>query len=319
MTHQSSHFVTKMVRSPTNSPAEGNEIAGAIAGAMAVSEAFRRLVLGDVAAGVHTQRLCPITPGRSCDVRLDRLPSEIWLLGLGNVGQATLWILGLLPYADPGLVSLVLQDSDISGAENLDVQVLTDYQWVGQRKARAAARWAEAHRFHTAVTERRFLGGTRREEGEPLLSFVGVDNLPTRRLAARAGFGLMIDVGLGASTSETFDIRISSFPGDRSPEEVWPESEGGGEGPLNRALSDLVSQGRLSPCGAATISGQSVGVPSTAIAAAAIQVAQACRAAMVGTYCDFVDVSLRRTRAVMSHDTALSRPGVIPTTEVRRE
>jgi hypothetical protein len=44
-----------------------------------------------------------------------------------------------LPYADPAAVELFLQDTDISGPENLDVQLLTRNGWIGQKKARAAA------------------------------------------------------------------------------------------------------------------------------------------------------------------------------------
>jgi hypothetical protein len=41
----------------------------------------------------------------------------------------TLWTIGLLPYADTGAVTLVLQDTDTAGAENLQVQILTKPAW----------------------------------------------------------------------------------------------------------------------------------------------------------------------------------------------
>ena len=40
------------------------------------------------------------------------LPSRLWLIGLGNLGQAFAWLLAGLPYADRGQVELVLQDFD---------------------------------------------------------------------------------------------------------------------------------------------------------------------------------------------------------------
>ena len=45
---------------------------------------------------------------------LTYLPSRLWLIGLGHLGQAYLWGLGLLPYKDPADVALVLQDIDVT-------------------------------------------------------------------------------------------------------------------------------------------------------------------------------------------------------------
>jgi hypothetical protein len=149
---------------PADRPMEGNEISGALVGAMGVAELFRSAVLNDIRAGKRTQRLSPLNPGdpQPSGFVLERLPARCWLLGLGNLGQANLWMLGLLPYADPGAVELVLQDIDTSGPENLDVQLLTRYGWIGRKKARSAAHWAEARGFRTVVTERRFTTHSRR-------------------------------------------------------------------------------------------------------------------------------------------------------------
>ena len=303
-------------RPPAVAPAEGNEISGALAGAMAVAELFRATVLNDAGACKRRQRLSPLNPGdpQRSGIALERLPSHCWLLGLGNLGQATLWVLGLLPYADPGAVELVLQDIDTSGPENLDVQLLTRYGWIGHKKARAAADWVRERGFRTVITERRFTRHTRRSPDEPGMAFVGVDSIETRRAAAaaEAGFDLVIDAGLGATSSEAFDIRIHGFPGGRDPARAWPEPPQAGDKPLSTALSRLVEEGRLDLCGAMTIAGQSVGVPCTAVAAAAIQVAQACRAISESTYCDLVDVSLADTKRGTAHVTGLARAGILP-------
>lgn len=303
-------------------PRDGNELSGALAGALATSEAFRKVVLGDLRAGRRTQRISALTPHapKADGITLDLLPTKCWILGLGNLGQALLWILGLVPFADPGEVLLVLQDMDISAAENLDVQILTQFGWIGHKKARVAAEWAEARGFRTVVTERPFTDATRRLAEEPGLIFAGVDNLPTRRSAARAeaGFDLVIDAGLGATAAEAFDIRLHAFPGFRDPKIAWPEPLKEAERPLTPALSKLVEEGRLDRCGALVIAGLSVGVPSTAVAAAAIQVAQACRAILTSSYCDLVDASLVDTRRAAAHDATLRRAGILPSQRARR-
>ena len=245
---------------------------------------------------------------------MDYLPSSLWLLGLGNLGQATLWTLSLLPYSDPTGVTLLLQDPDISGPENLDTQILTTHAWVGQKKARASARFAEERGFATAISEQRFSAATHRSEHEPGLLLCGLDNLETRRVAAQteAGFDLVIDAGLGGSAAEVFDIRIHSFPGARTPEEAWPPQTAMANRPLPASLQSLVDEGRLDRCGALSIAGKSMGVPSTAVVAAAIQVGQACRAIATSEYCDLIDLNLHDSSWATGHDAKLSGSGSIP-------
>ena len=303
---------------PETAVHDGNVLSGATAGALAVSECFRRAVMNDPRAGRRTQRISPLTPGEAVasDMALTKLPAKAWLLGLGNLGQAVLWVLGLLPYADPGGVELVLQDPDASAPENLDTQLLTTFGWIGTTKARNASAWAKRRGFFTVVTERRFSASTRRGSEEPGLLFVGVDNVPTRRLAAnrQAGFDLVIDAGLGATGAEVFDLRIHSFPGARAPAEAWPADAHGPDaaGTLTPALAKLVDDGRLDRCGAVNIAGSSVGVPTTAVVAAAIQVAQACRAISRSTYCDLIDTTLTDVRRTTAHGARLERTGVLP-------
>jgi hypothetical protein len=76
----------------------------------------------------------------------------------------------------------------------------------------------------------------------------------------------------------------------------WPEPDIQPEAPLDAALQELVDAGRIDRCGAVSIAGRSLGVPSTAVAAAAIQVAQACRAVRDGSFFDLVDVALVNCR-----------------------
>jgi hypothetical protein len=121
---------------------------------------------------------------------------------------------------------------------------------------------------------------------------------------------LVIDAGLGASAGEIFDIRLHCFPGFRSAGEAWPDIQAKvpDEEDLPPELAELVADGRLDDCGAVTIAGKAVGVPSTAIVAAVFQIAQVCRAINNGKYSDLIDVSLRNTARATSHEAHLERP-----------
>ncbi|MDF0522693.1 hypothetical protein P0R31_36245 [Bradyrhizobium yuanmingense] len=85
-----------------------------------------------------------LSAGYDDDIDLAYLPAAFWSLGLGNLGQAALWTIGLLPYSDAGLVSLYLEDVDASELGNLAIQVLTKPGWVGRKKACSAAVWGGA-------------------------------------------------------------------------------------------------------------------------------------------------------------------------------
>jgi hypothetical protein len=278
-----------------SSDKRGNILSGVAGGALGVSELFRKAVLGDVLATKREMALDLWGHGSRPD-RIERLPKDVWLLGLGNLGQATLFVLSLLPWNDPAEASFVLNDSDFAGLENLPIQVLTRHDWVGKKKARCAAAWAEARGFRTTIEERLFSAQTRPGGTEPAMALVGVDNLDARRWAATAGFDLVVDAGLGASGTEAFDIRIHAFPGSRSASEVWPEVQLHSGPSLSRPLVKLVEQGRLDLCGAMTIAGNSVSLPCTALVAAAVQVAQSCRALSTGECFDRIDLSLADLR-----------------------
>ncbi len=269
-----------------------NEVSGALAGALGVSEAFRIAVLGDLRAGRRLKTVSAWGPEEPDNAHIAYLPRSLWLLGLGNLGQAILSVVGLLPYGDGADLDLVLQDFDDAGPENLSVQMLTEPGWVGRRKTRSAAAWAEARGFTTRLVETPFSPHTRPGPEDPRILLGGVDNLDARRWAAVAEFDLVIDAGLGASAADAFDLRLHAFPGARGPHEAWPDLQDDEVPELNPALKKAVAEGRLDLCGAMTIAGKSVGVPCTAAAAAAVQVGQLCRALAEGRCCDLVDVSL---------------------------
>ena len=151
-------------------------LSGMLAAGLAVNEAFLFMNGGMPAAGRRALGLSLWRPDREVDwLRSDKsepaltyLPSRLWLIGLGHLGQAYLWGLGLLPYLEPANVSLVLQDIDVITESTESTSVLSDSSMVGQKKTRAMAAWAEQRGFATVLHERMFAadfktagGGTR--------------------------------------------------------------------------------------------------------------------------------------------------------------
>lgn len=287
----------------------GNAFNGTLAAALGLQEVFRRHVLLDLRAGRRKFGVNAWGPDAPASAVLPRLPNDLWILGLGNLGQAALFVLGTLPYWDPHEVRLLLQDFDTAGPENTGVQVLTEPAWIGQRKSRRAAAWAETLGFRIDLCERAFVAGHGPGREEPRTLLGCVDNLPARRAASGAGFDLVVDAGLGASAAEAFDIRLHAFPGRRTAQEAWPETAPAAP-KLSAGLERALAAGQIDLCGAMTIAGRSVGVPCTALAAAALQITQVVRAMETGSCCDLADLSLPLADEAVFKlmETGLARP-----------
>jgi hypothetical protein len=137
---------------------------GVLAGALAVSEAFQFIrggnaQIGRRAVGLslwHLEKDRSWLEEAAFGPTLEYLPSKLWMIGLGHLGQAYLWTLGFLPYAHPNDVQIVLQDYDTLVQANDSTSPLTSPAILGEKKTRAMARWCEEHGFHTAIQERRF-------------------------------------------------------------------------------------------------------------------------------------------------------------------
>ena len=195
--------------------------AGVLAGALGVSEAFQ-FVRGDNAvAGRRDVGLSLWQPDKAVNwleagelgPPLERLPASAWIIGLGHLGQAFLWTLGLLPYASPEEVSLVLQDFDELVEANDSTSLLTTRALLGEKKTRAMAAWCESRGFRTSIVERRFAGDFRVAGDEPRVALCGVDNALARADLEDVGFDRVIEAGLGAGSSGIPRISDPHVPG----------------------------------------------------------------------------------------------------------
>lgn len=256
---------------------------GIVAGALAVAEAFQHLRGSQPAAGRRTTGFSlwrPELDWREAEARgpdISRLPSALWLIGLGNLGQAYLWTLGLLPYADPTDVQLVLQDFDVLAESNDSTSMLTQQALVGQYKTRAMAQWAERRGFKTAIVERRFGADFRVGAHEPSVALCGVDNALARSALEDVGFGRIVEAGLGGGTSDFLGFRTHLFPGARKARDIWRDAA-----PEKNVRLDLPAYQSLAAtgadrCGLTQLAGRTVGAPFVGAIAGAAVVAELLR------------------------------------------
>ena len=147
-------------------------LAGVVAGALAVSEVFQHALGSNTAACRDTglSLWCPDLPWQSSEAvgpALQRLPTGVWLLGLGHLGQASAWSLGCLPYSKPDDLEVYLVDFDTVVQANHSTGLLTLPADIGQRKTRIVASRLEQLGHLTRLIERPFDDHLRPSNAEP--------------------------------------------------------------------------------------------------------------------------------------------------------
>ena len=301
--------------------------AGVLAGALGVSEAFQYVRGGNAVAGRRDVGMSLWQPEAETNwlatgeqgPKLERLPASAWIIGLGHLGQAFLWTLGLLPYASPEDVSLVLQDFDELVEANDSTSLLTTRANLGMKKTRAMALWCEARGFRTSIVERRFADNFRIAGDEPSVALCGVDNALARSNLEDVGFGRIIEAGLGAGTQEYLAFQMHTFPACRAARCRWETDVHHSNGntitdnPAYRALA----QDGVDDCGITTLAGRTVGASFVGAVTAAVVVAELMRMAVGGHRYEVLDGSLRSLdlrQAVLGADGVPFNPGTTPAT-----
>lgn len=283
---------------------DDNPLAGVGAAALGVNEAFLH-VRGDLAeAGHRNIGMSLWNPLAVADWRNDGhkgpelayLPKSLWLVGLGHLGQAYAWTLGLLPYPADGRPHLVLQDFDKAAESNLSTCLLLWEADLLKSKVRAVASRLEAAGFTTALVERRFGPGHRVMVGEPTTVLFGVDNIAARRDLDSAEFSLVVEAGLGSGYRDFRNIRLHTFPGPRRPSEIWTaESAVQTSVELNDTYKKLADV-RQDICGMTLLASRAVATPFVGALAAALALSEVMRPLHGGLVHAALDVQMKSPR-----------------------
>lgn len=259
-------------------------LAPMLAAACCAAEAFAYHAKDHAMAGHRTLGMSLWNPGADWLVEdpsepaLSWLPSRLWLIGLGNLGQAYAWALAALPYVDTKAVKLVLQDDDRLATSNDSTSLLSFLKDVGQRKARRIASWLDERDFDTAVLENRFGPWTMRTPEDPAVALCGVDNPNARAALEHPGFGLVVEAGLGAGPEAFRSLSLHSFPGSQRAEDIW----GGDTAPATHNVENLpayevMRQAGTDACGLTQLASRTVGVPFVGLTAGVMVVSELLR------------------------------------------
>ncbi len=153
---------------------------------------------------------------------LNYLPKRIWLLGLGHLGQAYIWNLGLLLNEKSYKMEILLQDYDKIIDANWFSSILSDAYSTGIFKTRISSKWLTTRGINTRITERKFNENTIREGEEPYVALCGFDSAGSRKFLENAGFDLVVECGLGGEMSNFDYLSMHTFPrATQTPNDIW--------------------------------------------------------------------------------------------------
>lgn len=276
-------------------------LSGVASAALAVNEAFLAARGDTPKAGRRTRGISLWNPSSAVDwtdasadgPAVGYGPARMWLIGLGHLGQAYLWALGVLPYSISAEVELLLQDFDVITPSTTSTSILTDMSLVGQRKTRAMAAWAEQRGFTTRIVERLLNAELKRSPEEPGLCLCGIDNAVGRAYLEEVGFDYVIEAGLGSGAKDFRAIRLHTFPSARQARDIWGKpSQAEGAAASQPAYADLMARG-LEQCGVTTLAGRAIGAPFVGCLSSALVVAEALRLVNGGPSHGLIDLDLK--------------------------
>ncbi len=290
-------------------------LAPALAAAVCAGEAFAYHAGDHPMAGRRATGLSLWRPGADwqaadpSEPALTYLPSKLWLIGLGNLGQAFAWLLACLPYKDRAQVQLLLQDFDRIAASNDSTSLLSFLRDVGRRKTRTVAEWLDERGFQTFLEERRFSAQTTRAADEPNVALCGVDNALARAALEKPGFNLVVEAGLGAGPQAFRNFSIHTFPASRSADAIWSRQIAEADQSFDDkpAYQTLRRQG-MDECGLVQLASRTVGVPFVGLIAAALAVSELLRRLHGGMALELASGSVAALQDVEAITIATAQP-----------
>jgi hypothetical protein len=214
---------------------------------------------------------------------VERLPSELWVLGLGHLGNAYLWSLATLPYAEPRDAEFILNDFDKVEPPNIETGIIFGTEHLRRFKTRGCSEWLERRKFQTRLVERRFDSAFRCRTDEPRLALCGFDSNPARRDLDTANFLRVVESGLGGTASNFDTVSLHTLPNPRAVNILWPDLSEEEETKRAEQQRRVANENAVylgmndDECGRYDLAGKSVAVPFVGTTAASFVLAEVLR------------------------------------------
>ena len=249
---------------------------------------------------------------------IENLPKKFWLLGLGHLGQAYLWSIGLLPYKNTNEVNIFLQDFDKIVEANFSSGLLSGKENIEYKKTRVCSNWIESRGFQSTIIEKKFDKHTKRVDDEPFLALCGFDSAIYRAMLEDAGFDLIIEAGLGDGHINFDNISIHTFPNaSKSAFDTWKTQYDESEIKKN-VLEQLKKTNDNNDCGIIKIAGKAFSASFVGAFTSSIIIAESIKALHQGNRTEKLVIHMRDINnktfiesKKQKYDTELSKNGYI--------
>lgn len=211
-------------------------------------------------------------------------PEMLEFFGVGHLGQAYLWAMTSLPFADRSSLKPYLCDDDEIEEPNVETGALLCQGSIGEPKTRVVADWLRVRGIKAKLIERFIDQSYVRAQAEPQIALSGFDNNEARQWVSTAGFTRIIDAGLGGEACNFDSIAIRSWPHDRDAQEIWPVETIQQRQAREAHKRELAASNRiyanLAPdeCGRLLVANKAVAVPFVGALAACFALAEVLRA-----------------------------------------
>jgi hypothetical protein len=247
-------FVLTPDESKLSSP-DGSVEAGVAAAGAALNQAFQHIYRRAPQAGQREVTFRFPVSNRQAPRR------DLWIVGLGHLGQAYLWTTMLRGARRPALVRLT--DDDNVSTSSLSTSLLVDAADVGRRKVNVVARrlkslgvkvWRDPVRVD--------LDAAPVTSAQPLC-VVAVDNLTLRKSLDRVHGAAILEAGIGDGVEGFTRVQAHAFPGRRLARDIWA-----GDDPKATKAVDISKPAYQSlleesgdECGTTIVAGRSIATP----------------------------------------------------------
>lgn len=285
---------------PASLTGDAIPLAPAMAAACCVGEVFAWHASDHEMAGRRASGLSVWNPGGAwmepdpSEPPLRFLPTLLWLIGLGNLGQAFAWALASLPFPRGAETMLMLQDFDRMAESNDSTSLLAVPEQPKAMKTRWVGDWLERRGFEVRFEERRFGEWTRRHQLEPGAALCGVDNALARAALEDGGFDLVVEAGLGAGTQGFRNFSLHCFPGPKRASAIWGAVAAAPTAPDVSSMPayEALKKKGVDRCGLTLLASRTIGVPFVGLTAAILAVGELLRRLHGGGAMEVVSGSL---------------------------
>jgi hypothetical protein len=305
----------------------GTAQAGIMTAGLGISETFQQQ-LGAVVPGRRDVGLSLWRPDlhwradQAVGPPLQSLPASLWLLGLGHLGRAYAWTLGMLSYATPEHVQLAPMDFDVIVEGNIATQLLVQAGHARRRKTRIVAAALESRGFDTRLVERAYdehfhpAAHANPARNETAAALAGFDDITPRRLLGESGFDHIVDAGLGAGPVEYLDMVIHTFPAPEDPGSAFTQQPAPARPLPEPYEAEIARQAKAgldqsaARCGMLDMAGVTVGAAFVGTFASSLVIADILRLLHGGNNYSVISVDMRNPSGI--HAVPNSAPGECP-------